>query len=242
MLKLVKPPTKSGRERMDRIALTVAAVAVVLMVAAVAAAFSLANVPEPPPPTPSPEPTLSHIEISATQARLATTTAHEQRMAATLAAVMQVTPAALATSIHADGFGPAPSGAADIVTQNVWVGLVGDEWASVYAGALRSDPQTGALLLVTVNHDRVDQKRFTAPLSKGALRISTANYERLLLVSTGGQTYYFDVLAQRFVGSMTEYAETATPPGATATETNPPSAAASATASGTTETGTATPE
>jgi len=217
MLRLVKSSVRPGRERVDRIALLVAAVATLLVVGAVVVAINLANVPPPPPPTLTPRPTLSSAELSATPAELATITANQQRMALTLAAVMQVTPAALATGIGPQGLAPAWSGAADFITQNVWVGLVGDEWASVYAGALRSDPQTGALWLVTVRSDRVDRQRFTAALSQGALQVTTANYERLVLDSAGGQTYYFDVLAERFVGSLTEYAETAAPPSTTAT-------------------------
>jgi len=138
-------------------------------------------------------------------------------LAVTLAAVMQVTPGAVAMGISPKGTAPAPGSAPDFETQNVWVGLVAGEWASVYAGALHSDPQTGALLLMTVSPGRVDQARFVLPLSQGALHISAQNVQRLTLVSAGGVTYYFDVLARHFVGSLREYAETATPSRLTAT-------------------------
>ena len=212
----MKPPTKRRRDRVDAIALAVAVIALVLVVVAVAAAFSLANVAKPIPSL-TPPPVLSGAELTATQAQLATASAKEHILAVTLAAVMQVTPGAVALGVSAPGTAPAPESATDFETQNTWVGLVGGEWASVYAGALLSAPQTGALLLVTVTAGRVNQQRFVAPLSQGALLIRVANDQRLTLVSAGGLTYYFDVLAERFVGSLTEYAETATPSSATAT-------------------------
>lgn len=239
MLRGMKAQTKHGRERVDTIALLVAAVAMLLVVVAVAVAFSLENVAKPLP-TVTPLRILSGADSTATQSKLATADANEHIMAVTLAAVMQVTPGAVALGISAPGTAPAPDSATDFETQNVWVGLVGGEWASVYAGALRSDTQTGALLLVTVKPGRVDQKSFVLPLSQGALRLSGAMDQRLTLVSAGGLIYYFDVLAGRFVGSLTEYAETATPSSATATSAATAAATAARTP-GATQTVTATP-
>ena len=121
-----------------------------------------------------------------------------------------------------------PGAGDDFVAQNVWVGLVNDEWISLYAGALRSDPKQGALLLVTVRPDQVTEERFMVPLSNGALTVESANVQRLRLVSTSGATFWFDVLAKRFVGSLTEYAATATPP-PTALPTTTPSPTATTT-------------
>ena len=216
MLKGMRPQNRAGRERVDAVGLAVAAVAILLVVAAVAVAFNQENVTRPLP-TLTPTRVLSAGELTATQAQRATDDANEHVMAVTLAAVMQVTPGEVALGVSPPGTAAAPNSAADFVTQNVWVGLVGGEWASVYAGALRSQPQTGALLLLTVKPGRVDQKSFVLPLSHGALRLSGANYQRLTLVSDSGMTFYFDVLAARFVGSLTEYAETATPSRLTAT-------------------------
>ena len=212
----MKSSTRRGRERVDVIALAVAVVAVLLVVLAVAVSFSLGNVIQTLP-TFTPPPVLSGAELTATQARQATTGANEHIMAVTLAAVMQVTPGAVALGVSAAETVPAPNSTTDFVTQNVWVGLVGGEWASVYAGALRSAPQTGALVLVTVKSGRVDQQHFVVPLSQGALRIHAADDQRLTLVSASGTTYFFDVLAERFIGSLTEYADTATPSSVTAT-------------------------
>jgi hypothetical protein len=217
MLQLVRSSTKPGRERIDSIALVVAAIAVLLVVAAVAGALAIANAPTPNPPTLGPVPTLSAPELTATQAVAATANANEHALAVTLAAAMQVTPGSLAMGISPVGTVLAPDSAQDFAPQNVWIGLLDSEWVSLYAGALRSDPQTGALLLVTVLPDRVDQERFVVPLSNGALRISAQNVQRLTLVSASGAIYYFDVLARRFAGTLTEYAETATAPRFTAT-------------------------
>jgi hypothetical protein len=211
MLVGMRSSTKPGRQRVDSVALFVAVVAVLLLLAAVGEALSLANAPQPAPPTVGPAPTLPVSALTATQAAQATTAAGDQRLAVTLAAVMQVTPGSVNLGISAVGTVTAPTNAGDFVAQNVWVGLVNDQWLSVYAGALRSDPQQGALLLLTVLPDRVEQERFVAPLSNGPLRISAQNVQRLTLLAPGGETYLFDVLAKRFVGSLTEYAETATP-------------------------------
>jgi hypothetical protein len=221
MLGGVRSTTKPGRGRVDSIALFVAVVAVLLLLAAVAEALSLANAPKPPPPTLGPAPTLPVSALTATQVAQATQDASDHRLAVTLAAVMHVTPGSVAMGISPLGTVAAPGAVTDFVAQNVWVGLVNGAWISLYAGALRSDPQQGALLLVTVLPDRVDQERFVATLSRGALHISSQNVQRLTLVSATGQTYLFDVLARRFVGSITEYAETATPP-ITATITTTP--------------------
>jgi hypothetical protein len=139
----------------------------------------------------------------------------------------------------------APNTAPDFAAQNVWVGLLDGVWVSLYAGALQSDPQQGALLLVTISPGSVDQERFVLPLSHGPLRISAQNVQRLTLISADGTTYWFDVLARRFVGSLTEYADTATPlpsltptaspTATTATATRPP-ASPSPTAVGTAKT------
>jgi hypothetical protein len=217
MLNLVRSPRQPGRERIDAIALVVAAVAVLLVVAAVAAALALANAPKPSPPTLGPPPTLSASELTASQVAAATANAKEHALSVTLAAAMQVTPGSVGMGISPVGTVLAPDSAQDFAPQNVWVGLLDGEWVSLYAGALRSDPQIGALLLVTVFPDRVEQERFVIPLSNGALRISAQNVQRLTLVSASGAIYYFDVLARRFTGTLTEYAETATPPEFTAT-------------------------
>jgi len=229
MLGVVRTTSKRGRERIDSIALMVGAVAVIVLLAAVAAALSLANAPKPPPPTLGPAPTLPVAALTATQVAQVTQDASDHVLAVTLAAVMQVTPGSVSMGINALGTAPAPA-APDFVAQNVWVGLINGGWYCLYAGALRSDPQQGALLLVTVLPDRVDQERFVAPLSQGALQITSQNVQRLTLTSLNGQSYLFDVLARRFVGSIAEYAATATLPPTSATTTTPtPTATVTAT-------------
>jgi hypothetical protein len=224
-LALGRAAIKPRRDRLDTFALVLAASALIVLVGAVAGAINLANAPKPSPPTPGPAPTLAPADLTATQSAAATQSAIERALAATLAAAMQVTPGSAVMGINPVGAVPAPNTAPDFAAKNAWVGLVDGAWVSLYAGALRSDPQQGALLLVTVSAESVDQERFVVPLSHGALRISAQNVQRLTLVSPDGTTYWFDVLARRFVGSLTEYADTATPlpsPTATTSPTSSP--------------------
>ena len=102
MLKGMRPQSRAGRERVDAVGLAVAAVALLLVVAAVAVAFNQENVTRPLP-TLTPPRVLSAGELTATQAQLATDDANEHVMAVTLAAVMQVTPGAVALGISAPG-------------------------------------------------------------------------------------------------------------------------------------------
>ncbi len=202
---------KPRRDHLDTIGSALGLVALAVVCGAVAWTLNLENAPKPPPPTLGPPPTVSAADLTATQSAAATTNADRQIRAVTLAAVMQVTPGHITLGISPTGSPPAPIDAGDFEAQNVWVGLIDETWISLYAGALRSDPQHGALLLVTVSPGRVDQEQFKVPLSHGALHISAQNVQRLTLVAPDGTTFYFDVLARRFVGSLTAYAETATP-------------------------------
>jgi hypothetical protein len=207
----MRPAIKPRQDRLDTFALVLAAVAIMVVLGAAAWAINLQNAPKPNPPTPAPVPTLAAADLTATQSAGATASANQQLLALTLAAVMQVTPGSVARGIHAVGVVQAPGSMPDFEVQNVWVGSIDGNWISLYAGALHSDPRQGALMLVAVLPDRLDQQRFVVPLSQGALRITAENVQRLTLTSPTGTTYFFDVLARRFVGSLIEYAETATP-------------------------------
>src|SRR5215470_8487990 len=104
----MRPPNKPGGERLDKIALLVAAAAMLLVIVAVAVAFNMENVTRPLP-TITPPRVLSAGELTATQAQLATAAANQHVMAVTLAAVMRVTPGTVALGISAPGTAPAPS-------------------------------------------------------------------------------------------------------------------------------------
>jgi hypothetical protein len=96
-------------------------------------------------------------------------------------------------------------------TQNVWVGYVAGNEADVTAGALLSDPEQGAIyLVVSIPHSDVMELILT-PTKHGAVHVVSEHHNRLMLVSTDGTTYYFDVPARRFVGSLTEVVPSATP-------------------------------
>jgi len=205
----------------------VVVVAIVVLIGAMAYALNLANAPTPPPPTLAPPATLDPLQLTATQDAAATQAARQQQLKVTLAAVMQMTPGRQLLGILPPGTLPPPTGAQDFVAQNAWVGLINNTWTGLYAGALRSDPEQGALLLVTITDERVDQEHFVVPLSHGALRITAQNVQRLTLTAPDGTTYFFDVQARRFVSSLIDYADTATPlpsytPSTTATITPTP--------------------
>jgi len=97
----------------------------------------------------------------------------------------------------------------DVIIQNMWRGALNatGDWANVYAGSMYTDPTQG---LVLVMADGPVQTYLT-PVRTGALRIVAEQNLRLTLVSTDGTTFYFDILGQRFVDSLTELAPTVTP-------------------------------
>jgi len=97
----------------------------------------------------------------------------------------------------------------DVIIQNLWRNVVNEngDWMSVYAGSMYTEPTQG---LVIVSGQAPDQTYLT-PTKAGALRIVAEQNLRLTLVSTDGTTFYFDILGQRFVDSLTELAPTVTP-------------------------------
>lgn len=79
----------------------------------------------------------------------------------------------------------------------------------VLAGAYLEDAMAGMVLVTT--SDGYPREYFSSPIKSGALTIVDAQGERLILTSTTGITFYFDIPGRKFVSSLTETIPTATP-------------------------------
>ena len=79
----------------------------------------------------------------------------------------------------------------------------------VLAGAYKLDKTDGMLLVTT--QSGTPREYFHSPTKAGILTVVGARRERLILSSTTGITFYFDVPGRTFVSSLTEIVPTATP-------------------------------
>lgn len=97
----------------------------------------------------------------------------------------------------------------DVIIKNHWQNVINEngEWASMYAGSLYTDPTQGLVLVVTQG----PLVTYLTPIKAGALRIVEVQNLHLVLLSDNGTIFYFDVLGQSFVDSLTEVAPTVTP-------------------------------
>ena len=97
----------------------------------------------------------------------------------------------------------------DVIIYNKWQDVVNEngEWASIYAGSMYTDPTQGLVLVITDG----PIVTYTTPIKAGAVRIVDVQNLHLILLSEDGTTFYFDVLGERFVDSLTEVAPTVTP-------------------------------
>jgi hypothetical protein len=94
--------------------------------------------------------------------------------------------------------------------QNGWFGLLDGYQVDLTAGALIGDPNQGAVyLFVAIPRSGVSELILT-PTKHGGIRVVSEQNNRLMMISTDGTTYYFDVPARRFVDSLTEMVPTAT--------------------------------
>ncbi len=122
-----------------------------------------------------------------------------------------VTPVYLPTGIYDDQRVKISAALLFIDAQNAWGGFSDGYRFVLYAGALQSDPDQGVVELIT---NLPDGKRFEQLLTSskhGALHVVSEQNNRLTLLATDSETFYFDVPARRFVASLTEVVPTATP-------------------------------
>lgn len=106
--------------------------------------------------------------------------------------------------------GPPPFCGTCFVMTNMWYEIVSGKNIRVYAGALpdnpgvSSQPASQGMVIVW------GEGNYPTPIKVGPVRVVDARGERLILQSENGTTFYFDVPARRFVGSLTEVVPTAT--------------------------------
>lgn len=94
---------------------------------------------------------------------------------------------------------------------NSWVKITSEtEFVIVYAGLSQGGESQGYVIL-TRNGDSANAKFYNTPLEAGSVQIVGAQGERLILLSTQGMTFYFDVPGERFVNSLTEVVPSVTP-------------------------------
>jgi hypothetical protein len=111
-----------------------------------------------------------------------------------------ITPAQQGVSTpQALGGAPVPISAARAKVTNLWMGQVGQNYLSVYAGSVTSDPRQGALWVATINPQTGEstQQEFDMPQKLGALSIASVKGSTLVLTYPGGQAS-FDLQDKHF--------------------------------------------
>lgn len=95
-----------------------------------------------------------------------------------------------------------PSGIQDFSFINRWQGMVNDLFVSVSAGGLLSDPLQGKLVVETqridYSEDLIPVQEFLTPTEAGPVRIILEKDLKLVLKSSNGTFFLFDVLSRTF--------------------------------------------
>lgn len=97
---------------------------------------------------------------------------------------------------------------------NKWYAEIGDRHFNVFAGSDYNDPQQGVVYVAifTASGSQLpDGGYYPTATRSGAVHVVGAQGQRLILLSKGGQTLYFDVAGQQFTASLTQMVPTATP-------------------------------
>lgn len=95
------------------------------------------------------------------------------------------------------------------VITSLWYEPSGNQNTLVYAGALRDDPGGSAgdsqgVVIVQIerpDHTLASSATYPTPTKSGAVRITGAQGERLVLQSENGPIFHFDVPSRQFVSS-----------------------------------------
>ena len=97
--------------------------------------------------------------------------------------------------------------------QNRWQGIVNGDYVIVFAGSLGSDSEQGIIYVqqISSNKRSTTWTSYPTPERRGSVRIVQAEIFRLVLDTGNGNTFYFDVPAQRYLSSLTEIVSTITP-------------------------------
>jgi hypothetical protein len=97
---------------------------------------------------------------------------------------------------------------------NKWYAEIGDRHFNVFAGSDYNDPAQGMVYVSIFTADGSelpDGGYYPTATRSGAVQIVGAQGQRLILLSAGGETFYFDVPGQQFTASLTESVPTVTP-------------------------------
>jgi hypothetical protein len=81
----------------------------------------------------------------------------------------------------------------------------------IYAGSLLSDPEQGAIVMVTTMPSGPSIEQFLTSTKHGALRAVSEQNNRLTLIALDGTGFYFDLATRQFAASLTEVAPSVTP-------------------------------
>jgi hypothetical protein len=108
---------------------------------------------------------------------------------------------------------------------NEWSAEIDGRQYLVFAGSYYEDPEQGLIYVSVFTADEFplpDGGYYLTPTRSGPVQIIGAQGKRLILVSEGGETFFFDVPGQQFAASLTESVPTATSWPITPTPTRTP--------------------
>jgi hypothetical protein len=149
-------------------------------------------------------------EVAQTVAAIITFKAIEGATEAARTPIPQ-TPIILATGIFEDEPVKHSGKLLGLDAQNGWSGFVDGYHLFIYAGALLSDPEQGAIVVVKTMPTGTSIEQFVTSTQHGALRAVSEQSSRLTLIATDGVVFFFDLPARQFVASITEVAPSITP-------------------------------
>lgn len=102
------------------------------------------------------------------------------------------------TGIFETGQAPFSSSYARVVNQ--WQGVIDGAYVQVFAGALTSIPENGALIVVRTSftNSPLGHQVYPAPGARGPLRLTSATGAVLEATSSMGESFSFDLRAGRY--------------------------------------------
>jgi hypothetical protein len=121
-----------------------------------------------------------------------------------------VTPAGDGAIIDPDE-DPALSKLIVVTILSSWYTDVGGKHITVFAGSDYNDDAQGMVYVTIDGYPLPDGSYFPTPHRSGAVRIVGAQGQRLILLSIGGETFYFDVPGLQFTDSLSANVPTVTP-------------------------------
>ena len=121
------------------------------------------------------------------------------------------TPTFLPTGVYEDEPVKHSGNMLGLDTQNGWSGFVDGYHFFIYAGALLSDSEQGAIVMVTTKPSGTSIEQFVTSTKHGTLQAVSEQNNRLTLIASDGTVFYFDLPTHQFVASLTEVAPSVTP-------------------------------